>query len=459
MARIVFSQIMVFACLCHLVQLSNAQILLADRGSILFAPIPRPVKENNIFDAEFRRISLRESSVITSMDYDPFDRMVYYVDVTYKVVERNNLNGTARQQLQYSYIVPNSVGVDSVGRRVYYTISNQATIYYRDLGDLAVTYELPSTTFPSSSSHTTIAVDGLASYLLYTAFGYAQLISYRLGSQPVETRSLLSARTSAFTIEPCKTTDVNSSARVYYYKTFSKELGYANTFQTWNRTIQRLPDVASVNSGMAKYGNKLFFVDVVNFLKRRLIEYDTKASSLKIHNTVTVKLDTGGNSTITPDGIRVLNIKYTEPVSIEDCPMNISVKINSSSIYDTRQVSWTEPSLNAWSNCATLEFLGPGTNGGNFSKGVYNISYEASDLNGNTDTCSFTVTVEGEPDDDLSTEASPSSSPSRPSNDSTTDTSGSGGGDGNAPCGNGAKVSCTFIHFFYLVALLVTVFN
>ncbi|XP_063959990.1 uncharacterized protein LOC135155151 [Lytechinus pictus] len=481
MARSVFSQIMVFACLCHLVQLGSAQILIADGGTILFAPIPRPVTENTIFDAEFRRISLFKSSAVTALDYDPIDRMVYYVDVTYKVVERINLNGMAREQIHYSYIVPNSVAVDSVRRRVYYTISLDTKVYYRDLGNITVTHELPGTTLPTSSTHANIAVDGLASYLVYTASGYDQLISYPLGSQPGISRSLVSSRTSAFTIEQCVTTDINSSARVYYF-TNSKELGYANTFQTWNRTIQLLPETAVVSQGMAKYGNKLFFGDVISYSIPRLIEYDTKASSAKIHYPVTVKLDTGDNSTITPRTIRILNINYTEPVSIEDCPMNIYVQINSSSIDDTQQISWTEPSLNAWSNCATLEFLGPGTNGGNFSKGAYNISYEASDLNGNTDTCTFTVTIEEVPDDEPSTEALPSTSPSRPSDDSSTDTSGpspsrpsddsstdtSGppGGDGNTPCsnenppsGDGAKVSCSFIQWVYLIALLLTVFK
>ncbi|XP_041471167.1 uncharacterized protein LOC121420569 [Lytechinus variegatus] len=238
---------------------------------------------------------------------------------------------------------------------------------------------------------------------------------------------------------------------------------------------------------MAKYGSKLYFIDLVNNTTRRLYEYDTKNSSVEIYGAINITLNTGATNLITPRFIRIVNVNYTEPVSIEGCPMSISVQINSSSINSTQQVSWTEPTLNAWSNCATLEFLGPGTNGGNFSKGVYNISYEASDLNGNTDTCTFMVTVEEMPNDEPTTETSPSSTPSEPSDASTTDTSpgstlsassgvfnpdssstspqsGFSGG-GNAPCSNenppsggGVKASCTFIHWICSIALLVTVF-
>ncbi|XP_030839224.1 very low-density lipoprotein receptor-like isoform X3 [Strongylocentrotus purpuratus] len=83
---------------------------------------------------------------------------------------------------------------------------------------------------------------------------------------------------------------------------------------------------------------------------------------------------------------------YNEPVAIEGCPDNIVVNIDENAS-NASSISWTEPGLNSWSSCPTMVFQGTGTNGGDFSLGITELSYRASDAAGNTDDCQFSVTV------------------------------------------------------------------
>ncbi|XP_072177721.1 hyalin-like [Diadema setosum] len=59
----------------------------------------------------------------------------------------------------------------------------------------------------------------------------------------------------------------------------------------------------------------------------------------------------------------------------------------------TASVFWMEPSARDNSGSAFVTFLGPGINGGNFSIGTTELSYDAQDNAGNRMTCSFTVYV------------------------------------------------------------------
>ncbi|XP_041470173.1 uncharacterized protein LOC121419785 isoform X2 [Lytechinus variegatus] len=239
-----------------------------------------------------------------------------------------------------------------------------------------------------------------------------------------------------------KTWIVLPLARLYYVNN-SRVLIYTDTLDSGDRTtIGILPyEEAEVKQDMAKYGSKLFFI------RDKLVEYDMMSKSVMIHDNITLSLKVGGTHTFSPQSLRITGIDYTEPVTIVDCPMDISVPISSSSADGTRQVSWTEPSLNAWSNCATLDFLGQGTNGGNFSEGIYNMSYQALDTRGNTDVCNFTVTVMN---NDASTTVGSSINPqSGPTGGGTTPCS-----DGNPPSGNGIKTSCNVLQV--ATALFIT---
>ncbi|XP_041466794.1 uromodulin-like 1 isoform X2 [Lytechinus variegatus] len=88
-------------------------------------------------------------------------------------------------------------------------------------------------------------------------------------------------------------------------------------------------------------------------------------------------------------------ISYDEPVAIEGCPENIVAVIddNATNTVNTSSVNWTEPVLNSFSSCPIMDFKGPGSNGGDYPIGVTEVSYQARDAAGNTDRCSFKVTV------------------------------------------------------------------
>ena len=75
---------------------------------------------------------------------------------------------------------------------------------------------------------------------------------------------------------------------------------------------------------------------------------------------------------------------------IADCPDDVTGLISQPD--DSVRITWTEPSLLETGVCASFEFLGPGTNGGNYTIGNWTQSYQATGYYGNT-TCSFTIIV------------------------------------------------------------------
>ncbi len=82
-------------------------------------------------------------------------------------------------------------------------------------------------------------------------------------------------------------------------------------------------------------------------------------------------------------------------ISIENCPEDIIVYIDDAI---EELVTWNDPYCNttcavAEGICFTNQVGGP-ENGSYFQEGTYTITYEAQDACGNTDACSFTVTVE-----------------------------------------------------------------
>ncbi|XP_041470185.1 uncharacterized protein LOC121419791 [Lytechinus variegatus] len=399
MARSGFCQILVLMYLSHFIKLDVAQIILGDEASqsIFFAPLPGPENEISVFNVSFRRIELgSQGSTIRLIDYEPADRKVYWRNDNDDVVRaRVDLAGTPPTVEPYLTGPINSFSIDTVRRHIYFTYSDPAEdgkIYYRsDLFSSAPTR--PFIEFPANYSRLSVQVDSINRFLYYTSPGSKMLGVLDISARTTKVSKPFSAQALVF--ETCLTRgSTPPSSRLYYYKD-SQVLGYTDTLNSETLTLGTLPDRSISRLDMAKYGSKLFFIRVTSG-SSRLTEYDTMSSSFEIYDSIQISYSVANismNRTINPSSIRIINDNYTEPVTIVDCPMDISVPISSTSVNGTRQVSWTEPSLNAWSNCATLEFLGQGTNGGNFSEGIYSMSYQALDTRGNTDVCNFTVTV------------------------------------------------------------------
>jgi len=86
--------------------------------------------------------------------------------------------------------------------------------------------------------------------------------------------------------------------------------------------------------------------------------------------------------------VATVTMDYTDPV-ISGCPSNITV--NSETGQCSANVSWTEPT--ASDNCGIQSFTSDHTPGESFATGTTTVTYTATDTNGKTATCSFTVTV------------------------------------------------------------------
>ena len=86
--------------------------------------------------------------------------------------------------------------------------------------------------------------------------------------------------------------------------------------------------------------------------------------------------------------IAVTVIDNQAPV-ISNCPQNINISTDQGECDAT--VSWTEPT--ATDNCGLLSFSGNGNNGGVYPITVTTVTYTATDVNGNTSICTFTITI------------------------------------------------------------------
>ncbi len=109
-------------------------------------------------------------------------------------------------------------------------------------------------------------------------------------------------------------------------------------------------------------------------------------------NVVYTADDVNGNSSTCNFTITVGNDPcpgVTTPPVFNNCPANITVQANGNSAV----VNWTEPT--ASSSCQPITITSNFSPGATFQLGQTTVIYQASDVKGNTSTCSFTVTVEG----------------------------------------------------------------
>ncbi|XP_072181951.1 hyalin-like [Diadema setosum] len=97
-----------------------------------------------------------------------------------------------------------------------------------------------------------------------------------------------------------------------------------------------------------------------------------------------------GNGNVGICQFTVIVTDVTAP-TFRDCPADQSVSTLEGLPY--ANVSWKEPVVIDISGTMSLIFNGPGTNGGPYNIGEYNVTYTASDEAGNTANCSFIITV------------------------------------------------------------------
>ena len=96
--------------------------------------------------------------------------------------------------------------------------------------------------------------------------------------------------------------------------------------------------------------------------------------------------DNSGNSISASFTITIVDDQV--PV-ITNCPANIT--LNSSSSNCGASVTWTPPAIS--DNCPGVQYTESNASGDFFPIGVTTVSYNATDVSGNTSSCSFTITV------------------------------------------------------------------
>lgn len=111
------------------------------------------------------------------------------------------------------------------------------------------------------------------------------------------------------------------------------------------------------------------------------------ASNLSVTTQYRVVVKSGTCSEVY-SSIATIEIDQTDPI-ISNCPNNIIV--NAETGLCSAVVSWTAPT--ASDNCTVQSFTSSHNPGTSFASGSTTVTYTAIDTNGNTATCSFTVTV------------------------------------------------------------------
>nr|XP_054758707.1 uncharacterized protein LOC129264789 isoform X1 [Lytechinus pictus] len=86
-----------------------------------------------------------------------------------------------------------------------------------------------------------------------------------------------------------------------------------------------------------------------------------------------------------------INVTDNQDPVIRNCPSPITTVSRPG--LNVTEVSWTPPKATDNSGPVEPVFIGPGTQGGNYSIGTVTGTYTVEDMSGNMDTCSFSITV------------------------------------------------------------------
>ncbi len=117
--------------------------------------------------------------------------------------------------------------------------------------------------------------------------------------------------------------------------------------------------------------------------------FGASVTSIPVTLTVTDKNGNSSNCTFT------INFADVTPPVISGCPQNITVFTGLGNTTCSQTATWTPPTAtDACIHCCTTQSItGNFAPGATFPVGVTTVTYTATDVSGNTSTCSFTVTV------------------------------------------------------------------
>ncbi len=113
-----------------------------------------------------------------------------------------------------------------------------------------------------------------------------------------------------------------------------------------------------------------------------------QANAPTVTTTYKVVATIAGCSSVDLTDQPVVTVDVINP-TISSCPDNITVNVDAGLC--SANVSWTAPTAN--DNCTIQSFTSNYSPGASFATGATTVIYTATDTNGNTATCSFTVTV------------------------------------------------------------------
>ncbi|HRJ31456.1 MAG TPA: HYR domain-containing protein [Cyclobacteriaceae bacterium] len=119
-----------------------------------------------------------------------------------------------------------------------------------------------------------------------------------------------------------------------------------------------------------------------------LVSSHFPGQEFNVGSTVVTYTARDGSNNVTNRTFTVTVVDNTAPV-ITNCPSNITLPLVSGC---SRSVSWTPPS--ASDNCGVASFTSTALPGAIFSSGITTVTYTAVDINNNSTTCVFTVTIE-----------------------------------------------------------------
>ncbi|WP_217694761.1 HYR domain-containing protein [Algoriphagus marinus] len=151
---------------------------------------------------------------------------------------------------------------------------------------------------------------------------------------------------------------------------------YLNDLGIGTLTIGMVENGSVDNCGIAEY-----------YFETGLEAIDFDCSNIGIENTVNYKVvDTNGN--VATEVVLITVVEEIKPV-ITNVPANINIDNDANTCGAV--VTWTEP--DAADNCGIATFTSNRQSGETFPEGETIVTYTATDIHGNVETASFTVTV------------------------------------------------------------------
>ncbi|XP_041479589.1 hyalin-like isoform X2 [Lytechinus variegatus] len=355
---------------------SPQMVFLALNQQIMYANLTSE-DTHMITDSRFMLISTVQAAP-SSIDYDPVDQRVYWSSHETHQIGRVRLDGSDDEVINGIPAPTDAIALDTTNRKIYWAVLSRYEVWRADLDGSNNELILGSldmlNAFPSG-----LGIDPISGILFVSG-----LRAGLDGSSPIQDNPMtMMGRILSIQVEQCPSGFPGSKLWRY---TEVNEIDFQYSDGSGRTVVTMVPSMMTTDPRVSfgKYGA---IATLADYTTHTLLSVNLTSGVSSSHSDVTL---TDGNTLSTYGTSTVRVVEGSPSPVIANCPSDVAVAINSTTTSVT--VSWTEPSISDTSVCADLTFLGPGTNGGNYSVGSWTQTYQATGFYANT-MCSFTINI------------------------------------------------------------------